>query len=859
MNSESPKASNPPRLAEWVILRLAWPEDRSSVQENLREEYAFVQTSRGKKSAHLWYWQHLVRSFFPFVRFLVYWRLVMFKNHLKLVLRSAVRHKGYSLINVAGLAVGLACFILISLWVNFELSYDRFHKNKDHLYQVIGENLLPNGDRQRFPQTPAALAPALRAERPEIQNISRSLEWMKFLLGTKNRRFLERVRFVDPAFLEMFSLEVVNGDPRTALSQPRSIILTESIARKHFPDLDPLGRDVVVGSIGNFQVTGVIKDLPAASSLPSLCLLPMEALRETGFDIDRWSGGNFSTFIQLEEKSNRDSFAAEIRDFYKKHAPNWEVVKLSVRPITRMHLYALNGGGPIVYLYIFSALSVFILLLAIVNFTNLATAQSFLRAKEIGIRKAAGAFRGQLAKQILLECILVAALSGGLAVLIAYVLLPVMNQLTAARISFSFSPKMIIFLASMVILTGVTSGLFPAAFLASLNPVRAIKGAVKPGKSSLQFRQVLTGFQFSLSIFMLIAMVGVQKQMTYLKSKDLGYRRDNIVSLGLDREVSNQYPVLRAELMQNPEILSVTRSSSDLETEWTTTGGPDVTWEGNSSNIVMPKTHLMRVDPEFAATFQLAMLDGRFFSNEFPADIGGSAVINETAMKTMGLKSPVGKRLTVWKQDFRIIGVVKDFHFYSLRDEIQPLIFLHKFADYRTIFIRVNPQDMPKTLSFIQDKVKAIVPGYVPDLRFLDDNLNNIYVTEQRMVTGTRYFTFLAIVISCIGLLGLTSFSVRQRTKEIAVRKVLGASGGNIVRQLFKETLTCVVAADVVVIPIAYFVLQGWYRNYAYRTTPGVGIFIFATVLTVSLALLSVGWNVLKASLANPVDSLRYE
>jgi ABC-type antimicrobial peptide transport system permease subunit len=273
----------------------------------------------------------------------------------------------------------------------------------------------------------------------------------------------------------------------------------------------------------------------------------------------------------------------------------------------------------------------------------------------------------------------------------------------------------------------------------------------------------------------------------------------------------------------------------------------------------MPKTHLMRVDPEFAAAFQIEMSDGRFFSNDFPADIGGSAVINETARKTMALESPVGKRLTVWKQDFRIIGVVKDFHFYSLRDEIQPLIFLHRFAGYRHIFVRINSQNISQTLSFIQGKVKTIAPGYVPDLRFLDDNLNNIYATEQRMARGTRYFTFLAIVISCIGLLGLTSFSVRQRTKEIAVRKVLGASGGNIVRQLFKETLTCVVAADVVVIPIAYFVLRGWYQNYAYHTTPGAGIFILTSVLAVTLALLSVGWNVLKASLANPVDSLRHE
>jgi len=859
MNPERNSVPNPPRLPEWIILRLAWRDDRFSIQENLREEYAAAQETRGKKSADLWYWGQMVRSLFPTVKFSIHWRLIMFKNYLKLVLRTANKHKGYSLINIAGLAVGLACFILISLWIDFELSYDRFHENRADLYQVIGENQLPNGDLHFFSQTPAALAQALQAERPEIRHVSRSLEWMKFLLGTEARRFLERVRFVDPAFLEMFSLEFISGHPETALSEPHSIILTEEIAKKHFPDLDALGKEVSVGSLGNFLVTAVIKEMPANSSLSSRCLLPMEALRDADFDIDRWSGGNFSTFVHLEEETNLDAFNAQTRDFYKKHAPNWEVTKLSLRPITKTHLYALNGGGPLLYIYIFSGLSLFILLLAIVNFTNLSTALSFLRAKEIGVRKTAGAYRQQLTKQILLESVLVSLFAGGLAVVIAYFLLPSLNQLTGIRIGFTFNERSALFLGGVVVLTGVISGIYPAFFLSSMNPVRAIKGAIRAGKSSLHFRRILIAFQFSLSIFMIIAMLGVHNQLKYLKSKDLGYRRDDVVSLGLDQEMSNNYRSIQTELMQNPDIISVTRSSSNMETASTTTGGPDVTWEGNSGNIIMPTTHLMKVDPEFTNTFQIGMLEGRFFSNDFPADIAESAVINETAMKAINLTSPVGKRLTVWNRNFRIIGVIKDFHFYSLRDEIQPLIFLHSFASYSHIFIRIRPPNVPAAVKFIQDKIEEIVPGYVPDLKFLDDSLNNVYVTEQRMATGTRYFTFLAILISCTGLLGLTSFSVRQRTKEVAVRKVLGASEGHIAFQFFKETLISIMAADVVAIPIAYLVLQRWFQNYAYRATPGTGIFILASFLTVVLAFLSVSGNVLKASLANPVDSLRHE
>jgi putative ABC transport system permease protein len=679
------------------------------------------------------------------------------------------------------------------------------------------------------------------------------------MLGTTEKRFLEKVRFVDPAFLEMFSVEFIKGNPRTALSQPNSIIITENIAEKHFAEKDALGQEILFGSNKSLLVTGVIKELPENSFLSSLCLIPIAVLRDLGWRIDEWGGGNYETYIHLEEKTDLEFFKAQIRDTYKRYAQNWEESKLTLRQITRIHLYDLDGGGPIVYVYIFSGLSVFILLLAMVNFTNLTTARSALRAKEIGVRKTAGAYKQQLTKQILMESILVTMLSGCLAVVIAYFLLPVLNQLTGARISFDFNGEMALFLTGIVILTGMISGIYPAFVLSSMNPVQAIKGGIKPGKNSLLLRKFLITFQFSLSIFMIIAMIGVNKQLKYLKTRDLGYNRDNIIYMGLAREISRQYQTIQTELMRNPDIISMTRSSSTMDKAYTTTGGDAITWEGQSSEIVMPKTHLMRVDPEFTETFQIEMEDGRFFSNEFPHDRTESVVINEAALKTMDLKSPVGKRITVWNRNFRIIGVIKDFNFYSLHDEIQPLIFINRYADFRNIFIRINSQNLPETVTFIQNKLKEIAPGYIPDLRFLDENLHDIYITEKRMVTGTRYFTFLAIFISCIGLLGLASFSVRQRTKEIAIRKVLGASEANIVLQLFKDTLICVIASNIVVFPIAYYVLQRWLQNYAYHTTPGINIFILASVLALALAFLSVGWNVIKASLVNPADNLRYE
>jgi putative ABC transport system permease protein len=631
------------------------------------------------------------------------------------------------------------------------------------------------------------------------------------------------------------------------------------MARKYFGKDNPLGQEILFGSNMSLLVTGVIEELPENSFLSSLCLVPITVAKELGWEIDRWGGGNFDTYVQLEKNIDHEALITQIRDFYEKHAENWVPSKLSIRPITKIHLYALNGGGPIVYVYIFSGMTLFILLLAIVNFVNLSTARSVRRAKEIGVRKIVGAYRHQLTKQILMESILITILSGVLAMFFAYALLPALNQLTEAHMTFSFSRTMILYIAAIVILTGIISGAYPAFILSRLQPVRAVKGGMSPGKGNMLFRKILIGFQFSLSIFMIIAMFGVNRQLKYLNTKDLGYNRENIISIGLAREISSQYPVVRTELMRNPEIVTLTRSSSRLDKAYTTTGDDAVTWEGKSSEKQMPQTHLMRVDPEFLETFKIDMVDGRFFSREFPHDRTESVVINETTLRTMELKSPIGKRISVWGRDFRIIGVIKDFHFYSLHEKIQPLILINRYAGFKEIFVRINSQNLSEILDFIKNKLKEIVPGYVPHIKFFDENLNSVYVSEQRMEKLTTYFSALAIFISYIGLLGLVSFAVKQRTKEIAIRKVLGASEGKIAGRLLNEILICVVVANVVVYPVAFFVLRGWLDNYAYHTTLGVGMFILASVLTVALAFLSVGWNVLKASLANPVDSLRFE
>jgi putative ABC transport system permease protein len=852
------KRISPPKLAEKILSALS-PSGKTGILGDMEEEYRLILSQKGRFRADLWYAWQIFRPL-PFLTLsTISWSFEMLKNYWISFFRILKRHRLYSFINIFGLAVGLVCFILISLWIYFETSYDQFHANSDNLYQVINRIHLPSGDLRFFANTPGALAETLKIERPEIKNVSRYVDGTEILLGTKDKRFLENVSFVDPAFLEMFSFEFLEGTPQTALSQPDSIVLTENTAKKYFSGKDVLGQEIFFGSNKNLLVTGVIKEFPENSFLHSLPMVPISALRDQGWKTEAWGGGNYETYVHLKGDVDLDHFNAQIRDTYKKHAANWETSKLSLRPITKIHLYELNGGGPIVYVYIFTGMTFFILLMAIINFTNLSTARSTLRAKEISARKMIGASRRQLMKQILVESIMVALVSGGLAVAAAFLLLPVLNQLTGNQITFSLSVGMILFLTGIVLLTGILSGIYPAFILSSMKPVQAYQGGRGTGKNKLPLRKGLITFQFSLSIFMIIAMIGVKKQLDYLNTRDLGYNRDNIVSLGLAEEINEKYSIVRNELLRNPEIHSLTRSSCRLDRANTTTGDNAITWEGQSGGIQMPRTHLMRVDPEFIDTFKIDMVKGRFFSHKFPKDRKESVVINETAWKTMDLKSPIGKRMTVWNRHFRIIGIIKDFHFYSLHEEIQPLVLINRYAGFNTIFIRINSQNLKGTVNFIHNKLKEIAPGYIPDLTFLHKGLKDIYIMERRLEKLTKYFSALAIFISCIGLLGLISFSIRQKTREIAIRKVLGASEGDVVLQLIKETLICVIAANIIIYPVAYYTLHSWLQNYAYHTTLGISIFILASSLALALALLSVGWNVVKASLANPVDSLRWE
>jgi ABC-type antimicrobial peptide transport system permease subunit len=534
--------------------------------------------------------------------------------------------------------------------------------------------------------------------------------------------------------------------------------------------------------------------------------------------------------------------------------------QIDLHPITKIHLYALNGGGLISYVYIFSVLALFVLLIACINFMNLTTARSTTRAKEIGMRKVIGAYKTDLVKQFLGESILFSFIALILALSLVELFLPEFNNLTDKQLSLDFSGNWLIYLGlcGITLFTGIVSGSYPALFLSSFQPVKVFGGTLISGEKASLLRRILVVAQFTLSIFLISGSLAVSGQLDYMGSKELGYDKENILCMDMRGELRRHYQAFKNELLKNSRILSITRANTTPVYRESGAAGYEVSWEGKQTNDNFTGIKVMGVDTDYIKTFNIEMAEGRFFSESFPADQDESFVINETAAKAMGLASPVGKRFSVWDYNGKIIGVIKDFHFASLHYEIEPLVMKMGWA-LDNICIRIKPDDIPNTIHFIEDKLKEIIPDYPFEYEFLDESLNRRYRAEQRMETLSKYMTALAIFISCLGLFGLAAFTAERRTKEISIRKVFGASVSALVFLLSKEYIKWVIAANVIAWPVARVVINSWLQNFAYRIDVDILPFLTAGALALVIALLTVSFQAIKAALSNPVEALRYE
>lgn len=778
-------------------------------------------------------------------------------DYFRVAVRKFRRQKFGALINLVGLAAGLAVCILISLWVRDELSYDKFLTNRDHLYLLTIEH--PNGVLD--PNVPYALPPALARDYPEILRYSRifrrgAITTCSFSYqpesGDRIMFYEDSVDLVDAGFFSMFSYPFVHGDPATALREPNSLVIRDEAARKYFGDGDPVGKKMTFNDRQDFVVSGVIH-VPANSHFRPDFVAPL-----TDTLAEDWNWRDPS-YVLLDSKTSLASFKGKIEGSLNTNMPQPlpGKFKLGLLPVAKIHL----GFGRMTYVYIFSLIAVLILAIACINYMNLATARSGSRGREVGLRKVLGAARGQIVQQFLGEALLMSALAFGLALALVLLLLPLLNSLTGKALTL-FSgkgPLLLAYLLGLMIFVGLVAGSYPALFLSARKPIDALRAsrAFKSRRST--FRIVSVVGQFTISVLLIACTVVVFRQLRYIRSRPLGVTSDNVLQIRYNPALLRSFEGFKRELLLNPRVLSVTRGQAVPYNEDYKTSG--VEWDGKDPAL-LPLVRYSITDFDFFETFGMEFAAGRSFAADLPGE-RANYVINEKAAAYMGLKEPVGQRLKFWGLEGRIVGVVKDFHHVSLHREILPQVFTINPRFYsgwiKHIFVKVSPGGLPETLRAIRETAAKYAPGFPFEAAFLDRGTASLYESEEKLGRIFTAFAFLAVFISCLGILGLAAHSVEQRTKEIGVRKVLGSSVPGIVALLSRQFSLWVLAANLIAWPIAYFAMHRWLNGFAYRTSLGLDVFVLAGAISLFAAALPIGFQSLKAAVADPVKSLRYE
>jgi putative ABC transport system permease protein len=784
----------------------------------------------------------------------------LFLNSIKVSLRKMRRQKWYSLISVSGLAVGMACSILILLWVRNELSYDRFHANAGNIYRVVMEDHRADGVSVH-PWLPFPLGPALKNEFPEIAAVSR---WAPedMVVRYKDEAHTEtRFLTVDPVFFEMFSFRFVEGIPARALADPASIVIRDTVARKYFGDEDPLGKVLNLSDRAELVVSGVVH-IPDNSDFQfdfffSFLSYPLFGVDLADYETD-WKSFNYQFYLLVKGGGSAERLERKISDFLRPRNPDRERV-LRLQPLGRIHLYNPDGtDGAMRYVRFFSLIAGFVLLIACVNFMNLATARFEGRTKEVGLRKTLGGTRGQLIRQFFSESLLHSALALGAALFLVGLALPFFGQLTGRRLGLDLAHAGIVGgIVAITLLAGFVSGLYPALFLSSFAPARVIKASPHRGGRGAFFRKVLVILQFTLSTVLIIGTLVVNSQIAFIMGRDLGMARENMVYLLMQKKSRDSVEAVRQELLKHPGIASVS-SSSQLPFDIVGWIGY-LDWEGRPADRQV-NFAFTTVDYDYARTCGLSFLLGRDFSREMPAD-AGNFIINETAFRQMGIENPIGRQLNFVGHKGQIIGVVKDFSNRHMSYPVAPLVMTMGTwsAARRYLLLKLGPGDPSSALAYFREVWGRINPGFPCEHRFLDESFNRMYTNEQRLSRIFFCFAVLAVFISCLGLIGLSSYMAEEKTKEIGIRKVLGASPRGIVSLFSMNFMRLVLVSNVVAWPAGYLAMHRWLQEYAYRTSIGFWIFALAGGLGLLTALLSVGWQTLRAARANPVESLRYE
>ncbi|MCP4724216.1 MAG: FtsX-like permease family protein [bacterium] len=860
--------SKPPRICGKFLKYFSLYNEKHSIVEDLEDTYREILTSAGVFRARMWYYKQVIKSLLEYISLIFSRGIIMFNNYLKIALRNMKRSVGYSFLNIVGLVIGITVSILILLYVQYEFSYDRFHVSSNSIYRILLEWPGYSDKEDWSHSTWSPLAATLKDELPEIEYSTRVRRY-EGVVRREINVFNERgIYFADSDFLKMFSFPLVYGNPETALEQPFSILLTEETAQKYFDDENPVEQTIRLmigsGKFSEYKITGIIKNIPENSHFNFDFLVSFNtwySLAGGRSRIEHWNGRSPKAYIQLRKDTDPGEVESKFPAFIKKKKDDSLKEMLHLQPLTDIHLQGnwwneLESNSDIRYLYLLISIGFLILLVACYNYMNLSIAHSIRRTKEINIRRVIGANRKQLIWQFLGESFLFTIISLLVSLVLIKLFLPGFSLFMDRNLSINllYYPATIQYLICLILFIGFISGSYPAFYISSLR-LNIIE------RKSHGFRNILIVKQLAISIVMIICTLAINNQMNYIQNKKLGYDKDTIISLYIrDNQLKRDYESFKEILLTHSNIQDVTLGFNIPPNikNWDSTKK----WEGSNEqkSIVLNYTSF---GYDFQNFYNMKISRGRGFSEKYSADHRTSVIINESAANQFGWSDPIGKQFNMLNKNWNIVGVVEDFHFKSLHEKISPLmITLSRSGSTRSIryiSVKINSDDIPETITYLREKWNEYSPDFPFDYSFLDERIDFIYASEQRLGNSFFYISTISICLACLGLFGLTLFSVSQKTKEIGIRKVLGASVPGIFAQIVKEIFRWVGIATIISWPIGYIIMDKWFQNFAYHAGLSLPIFLISAASALIITLLVVSFQAFKAATADPVQSLRYE
>ena len=791
----------------------------------------------------------------------------MIKNFFTIAIRNIVRHKGFSFINVTGLATGLTASLLILLWVQDELSFEKFNVNAKDIYRVE-EDQFYSGERYHVTVTPFPSGPVWKQQIPEIEEQTRVHQWMPRMLFRQGEKvfFESSLLAADSTFLNIFSFELQTGDRNTALTSPHSILLSEKLALKYFGEKNPVGKTITIDNRDQFMVTGILKKLPKNSMFNFEAVIPFAYLREIGQIYDGWGNNSYFTFVRIKEGADIKAVNKKLTDIVVEHEPEI-TTKFLLFPLLDIHLHEQFGfketKGPVVIVFIFTLIAIFVILIACINFINLSTARASSRGKEIGIKKVAGADQMSLIWQFMCESLLLVAAALVLALIFVGLFLNVFNSVSGKNFSLSdlLQIKFILSFLAVGLLAGFISGIYPSLFLSSFKPAVVLKGETVPGKGHGRLRQILVVIQFTLSMLIAISAIFMYLQLKFMLEKDLGFNKNSLIGVQMTDNMRKKYYSLKSELSKETLIQGVSASTWNPVMIGSNSGG--ASWEGKDpdKNVLIGTN---TIDYDYLKTMQMKIVSGRDFSRDYPSDIArdttGNFLVNEEVVHLMNIGDPVGKSFRFMGLNGRIVGVMKNFHFKGADQPIEPVAFaLTDTSSLNVILIRLTPADITGSLKVVEKKWKEIIPEYPLQYNFIDQDYENQFRSMIRLTGLLKYFTILAVIIASLGLYGLASYSAERRTNEVGIRKVMGAGSLRVMYSLTKEFLVFVLIAIMISVPLGWFIVNKLLMQFAYRIDINPLVFLAISAGAIMIAILTVSFQAYKATGINPAEALKVE